>query len=131
LYQRYKISHLGSHCEETANTICKVDTIKNVQGADIYLNRPEDNYCPTANVKNYAMCKQHPEIGGGYVNIKQYVAEVQKHDPYCIIDTVVPSNGNFSGSGLHRVTIAPTVDKNGNVVMDEKNRFAENDRLQL
>ena len=66
------------------------------------------------------MCKQHPEIGGGYVNIQSYIAEIQKHDPYCVIDTVVPSNGNISGSGLHRVTIAPTIDKSGNVVMDEK-----------
>lgn len=36
------------------------------------------------------------------------------------IDTVVSSTENISGSGLHRVTIAPTIDKSGNVVMDEK-----------
>lgn len=106
------------HCENAANKITG-DTIKvDQQHFGIFDDHPEENGCVAANDKNYAMCKKYPEIGGGYVNIKDYVVEVQKHNPYCVIDTVVPSQGNNSGSGLHRVTIAPTVDKEGNVVID-------------
>ena len=106
------------HCENAANKITG-DTIKvDKQHFGIFDDHPEENGCVAANDKNYVMCKKHPEIGGGYVNIKDYVAEVQKHNPYCVIDTVVPSQGNNSGSGLHRVTIAPTIDKEGNVVID-------------
>lgn len=118
--RQQKIRNIGAHCEEKQH-ICENETIKvDKTHFTIYDNHPEENGCIAANDKNYAMCKKNPDIGGGYVNIKDYVAEVQKHDPYCIIDVVVPSNGNNSGSGLHRVTIAPTIDKNGNVVIDPK-----------
>lgn len=116
--RKQKIRNIGSHCEEKGNK-CTNDTINfDKQHFIIYDDHPEENGCVAANDKNYAMCKKNPEIGGGYVNIKDYVTEIQKHNPYCVIDTVVPSQGNNSGSGLHRVTIAPTVDKEGNVVID-------------
>lgn len=112
------VQNIRFHCENAANKITG-DTIKvDQQHFGIFDEHPEENGCVAANDQNYAMCKKNPEIGGGYVNIKDYVAELQKHDPYCVIDTVVPSQGNNSGSGLHRVTIAPTIDKEGNVVID-------------
>lgn len=114
------IPYPGLHCEAKGNK-CTNDTIKvDQKHFGIFDDHPEENSCIAANNKNYAMCQKYPEIGGGYVNIKEYVAEVQKHDPYCVIDTVVPSLGNNSSSGLHRVTIAPTIDKDGNVVIDPK-----------
>lgn len=114
------IPHIGLHCQAAANYVTNDTTKVDPKNFGIFDDHPKENSCIAANDENYAMCEKYPEIGGGYVNIKEYVAEVQQHDPYCVIDTVVPSQGNNSSSGLHRVTIAPTIDKDGNVVIDPK-----------
>ena len=119
------VPSVGLHCETTPTFIAKNDTIPQVQGAYIFKEHPQESGCVTNNDKNYEMCRKNPEIGGGYVNIKEYVAEVQQQDPYCVIDTVVPSTGNVSGSGLHRVTIAPTIDENGDVVIDPETNLPQ------
>ena len=108
------VQYPGAYCEEYANK-CENDTLPRVDGAaDLYKGRPQTVSCPRSNDKNYDLIRNNPEIGGGYVNIKDYVAEVQKHDPYCVIDVVIVN----SKGGLHRVTIAPTIDDNGNPVID-------------
>jgi len=117
------VPSVGLHCETTPAYIAKTDTIPQVQGAFIFEDHPQTAACVANNDKNYEMCCKNPEIGGGYVNIKEYVAEVQQKDPYCVIDTVVPSTGNVSGSGLHRVTIAPSIDENGNVPLDDETKL--------
>ena len=111
-----QIQNKRYYCEEYANK-CYNDTIPRVEGAGIYKGMPQDVGCVKAVDKNYKMAQNNPEIGGGCVNIKDYVAEVQKKDPYCVIQVEVPSSTNTS-SGLHRVTIAPTLDEKGNPVID-------------
>lgn len=113
-------TNIGRHCEDAANKV-ENDSIKqDKEKFDIYTSRPRVSGCPHACELNHKMSRQCADIGGGYVNIKDYVAEVQKHDPYCVVDTVVKSAGNVSGSGFHRVTIAPTIDDKGEVVIDAK-----------
>lgn len=114
------IRNTGLYCAELSDKIFD-ETVSNVgfseyQGVTSCSNR---NYCPTVAKELYQKC-QDCNISGGYAShIREQIKTLQDENPYGCYLAVVDSKGNVSGSGLHQVIIAPTIDKDGEFVMGD------------
>ncbi len=75
------------------------------------------DYCPTVAKDLHARCVESLTEGGYAVSIKDRIKDLQDKDPYGCYIAIVDSKGNVSGSGLHQVMIAPTLDENGEFII--------------
>ena len=77
------------------------------------------DYCPTVAHDLHQRCIENFADGGYASSIKDRIKELQDENPYGCYIAIVDSKGNISGSGLHQVMIAPTLDENGEFIMGE------------
>lgn len=118
--QQWGVRNRTLYCAELTDMICD-ESARNL-GFSEYSNvtacRNRD-YCPTVAMDLHQRCRDCCVEGGYTGSIKSKIKELQEENPYGCYLAIVGSQGNRSGSGLHQVMIAPTLDENNNFVMDD------------
>ena len=116
--RQWNIRNTGLYCAELSDKI--FDQTVTGTGFSEYrgvTNCSNRNSCTAVARDLYNRCQSCCVEGGYTGNIRDKIKELQNENPYGCYLAIVGSQGNVSGSGLHQVMIAPTLDANNNFVM--------------